>query len=334
VALHRVAKGHGKPLLQVRYVNEATLEYNEIRPDNEAVFAEASLVYGLGFLSLDMQDRAEKLLLTVIQVRPDNLDARRGLAAIYYDHGAMTRALGQMEKWSQLDDGDGQPHRFMGIIYKDFESADDSAIQHYEAALQRRLKPSVREEVVLELAEVLARRTQYADALRRLDETEFETEKGRAALPELCAVCLHGLGRSHDAVRILDPLLNEEPPSTRALCLRAKIHSDAGELEAAVPLLRRALEIDPHEAACRYQLAMVYQVLGRGTEAAEQRRLLDETQKLYRTFSKLNEEADKNPTSVEVRQCLADLSKKLGKFDLARMWRRAAQACQLAYQPK
>src|SRR5262249_26819901 len=83
-----------------------------------------------------------------------------------------------------------------------------------------------------------------------------------------------------------------------------KIYIDAGDVRAAVPLFVKALEINRHEPECRYQLAAAYQSLGQPKEAAEQRRLLDETQKLLATMSELNREADRKPTDAQVRRRL------------------------------
>ena len=127
---------------------------------------------------------------------------------------------------------------------------------------------------------------------------------------------------------VLEPLLHAESPSPRALRLRAKIYADTGDFKAAVPLLVKALQVDPHEPESRYQLAVAYEFLGQRKEAAEERRLLDETQKLLSTLSELSREADRKPTDVEVRRRLAEVCEKLGKFDLEMTWRKAAESCQ------
>src|SRR5207253_10728216 len=119
-------------------------------------------------------------------VQPDNVDARRALAAIHYDRGAMSNALAQLAKWVELDGGDGQPHRFMGVIYKDM-GANAPAADHYRAALRLRLAPKVRREVVPELAEVLVKQNEYAEALRHLDHDLAESGAATVALLELRA---------------------------------------------------------------------------------------------------------------------------------------------------
>jgi tetratricopeptide (TPR) repeat protein len=167
----------------------------------------------------------------------------------------------------------------MGVIYKDM-GAEEPAVQQYQAALERRLVPEVRGEVVRELADVFLKRTQFAEALACLDQAAGETAEAQAEVAELRASALYGLNRASEAVVVLEPWLQAESPSPRALRLRARIYADAGDFKTAVPLLAKALQMDPHEPECRYQLAVAYEFLGQRKEAAEQRRLLDETQKL------------------------------------------------------
>src|SRR5262249_17910222 len=153
-----------------------------------------------------------------------------------------------------------QPHRCMGLIYKDI-GAEEPAMLHYQAALGRRLVPEVRQEVVRHLAEVFLKRTQFAEALACLDQAHCDTAETQAEVAELRASALYGLNRSAEAVPLLEPLLQADTPSPRALRLRAKIYIDAGDVRAAVPLFVKALEINRHEPECRYQLAAAYQSL-------------------------------------------------------------------------
>jgi predicted Zn-dependent protease len=122
-------------------------------------------------------------------------------------------------------------------------------------------------------------------------------------------------------------VLASPAPTPRALRVRAQIHLDADEAAAAVPLLERALRIDNHDCPCRYQLAMAYEHLGRRAEAAEQRRLLDQSQRGFQELSDLNKEAIRKPNDAGVRRRLAEVCGRLNKPDLAQMWLRAAAAC-------
>lgn len=317
---------HGQIHLMRRQLNEAIQEYNRINHDRINVLAEASLIYGLEFYALGRSVEAEKFLLYVVNVRPEEVNARRALAALYYDRGAMGQALPHLEKWGELAPTDGQPQRFMGVIY-DSMGADAPAVEHYRAALGLDLTPRMRDEAVVELAEILAKRREYAEALACLDGCPFEAGRAPAAVRELRAECLYALDRRAEALRDLEPALASPAVTPRALRVRAQMHLDANEFEPAVSLLERALRIDSHDCPCRYQLAIAYEHLGRRAEAAEQRRLLAESQRVFQELSDLNQEAIRNPADAGVRRRLAEVCGRLGKPDLGRMWLRAAAAC-------
>jgi Tfp pilus assembly protein PilF len=316
----------GQMHLSNNELNAAIREYNQINHDQTDVLVEASLSFGLKFLDRGRPVEAEPLLLYVASARPENIDARRGLAAIYYDRGAMSNALAQLEKWVELDGGDGQPHRFMGVIYKDME-ANGPAAEHYRAALGLHLSPQVRRQMVPELADVLIRQNEHTEALKYLDGYLSEGGAPTVSLLELRADCLYGLQDPAGAVRALDRAAALGRPSPRGRRVRALLYVAAGDFAAAAGVLEEALQDDPHDCPCRYQLALAYERLGRRTDADEQRRRLDQSRRLFQELSDLNQEAIRQPTDVAVRRRLAEVCVKLDKPELARMWLRAAAAC-------
>jgi predicted Zn-dependent protease len=105
------------------------------------------------------------------------------------------------------------------------------------------------------------------------------------------------------------------------------MYLETKEPAAAVPLLERALALDAHDYASRYQLAQAYKALGKPAEAEAQLRLLERTQKDILELSRLNQQATQSPWDASLRRRLADLCDKLGKPHEAEMWRQAAAAC-------
>jgi len=187
------------------------------------------------------------------------------------------------------------------------------------------LTPTVREEVTVELAELLIGRQAFADALARLDACPFEsTELERIA--ELRAECEIGLGHAALAAEHL-AARSEHEPSPRRLRLEAKLRSDAGELGRAAASLERALQAAPHDLACREQLAHLYEQQDKRAAAGQQRQLLAESRKLYTSLSELKQKANRRANDAEVRRQLAGLCERLGKQEWAARWLRAAAMC-------
>jgi tetratricopeptide (TPR) repeat protein len=314
-------------------LTEAIREYNAIRHDKPEVLAEASLVYGLGLLSVGKLVEAERLLRYVLDVRPNNTEAHRGLAKLYYERGALSHAIKHLEKWSRLVPHDGEPHRWLALAYADLD-ADEPAAEQYRLALTKKLSPRLGQEVVVEWAELLVKQRQFAEALDCLERGQLEAHRESLPVRELRAECLYGVGQGDDAAHILDRVLAANPDAPRALRVRALIHAAAGETAEAVVLLERALRIDAHDHACRYQLALAYAALGRPQEAAEQRRLLKQTEELLRQWADLNQEASANPADSQIRRRLAEVCTELGKPEMAQRWLRAAAACPTDPAPK
>jgi tetratricopeptide (TPR) repeat protein len=321
----------GQSLLRRGHVNEALLEYNAIRHDHKDLLAEASMVFGLGLYFHGHLVEAEKLLLHAVQALPDHVDVRRGLAALYYDRGAMRDGLRHLERWAELADDDGMPYRFMGVIYQGL-AATGPAVENFTKALERKLPPEVREAALMELSQVHIERTEYADALACLERLTVDFQ-GQSKVQESRAECLWGMGRHFEAAALLQPLLAAQAPSPRALRLRARIHAAAGEDALAMALLEKALRLDAHDCFSRYQLALLYTKQKRRAEADEQLRLLATSQQLFRELSDLNQQAIERPRDAAVRHHLADVCSQLNKPELAQTWLKAARSCPIETIP-
>jgi tetratricopeptide (TPR) repeat protein len=315
----------GQSLLRRGHLNEALLEYNAIDRQRTDLLAEASMVFGLGLYFHEHLVEAERLLLHAVQVLPENLDVRRGLAALYYDRGAMRDALHHLQKWAELADDDGMPYRFMGAIYQGL-AATGPAAENYAKALERRLPPDVREAALVELAQVQVERAEYADALACLKQLSADGQ-AQPRVQECWAECCWGMGRHSEAVALLAPLLAAQVASPRALGLRAKIHAAVGEDAAADVLLKKALRLDAHDCFSRYQLALLRTKQKRQGEADEQFRLLALSQQLFKQMSEMNQEAIERPRDAAVRYRLVDVCHQLNKPELAQMWLKAANSC-------
>jgi tetratricopeptide (TPR) repeat protein len=313
----------GEALLHDHQFARAIQEFNRIQ-DRGDLYVEASAIYGVALLSVKRSFEAEQLLRYVVSERPDYLEAQRGLAAIYFDQGALTLAVRHAKECARLEPHKGYPFWFMGVIFEDlgqYAAARDA----FQQALERGLSDKQRTDVREGLAEVLVQLKDYAKALAILEECP-PAVNDKPKILACRAECLWGLERATEGKALLDRALQKHPQSPDLLRLRARLYLNDSEPHNAAALLERALQVDRHDHQSRYELVQAYQMLGRRTEAAEQQRLLKQTQDYLAELTSLNHEIAERPWDAAVRTRLAEVCDKLDKPDLAAMWRQAAAA--------
>jgi tetratricopeptide (TPR) repeat protein len=310
----------GQPQRAGPLLERALREFNQIRDQGE-ILLEAAGPIGVCLLHLQSPAEAERTFQFVVKHRPDHLDAHRGLAAIYYDHGAPQYALFHCQEWARLDPEDGRPHRFMGQIYLDLEEYPE-AVVHFRAALERRLGPRFVQDVRENLAAALVKQAKHSEALEVLEgePAPVESPQGLALRGE----SLLGLKRTEDARRLLDQALAAHPAVPELLRLRAQLHLQEQEWEAAVPLLQRAVGVDRHDPVNCELLAQAYERLGRHAEAAEQKRRGQEIRDALQEIERLSREAKREPRDASLCQRLAELYDRFDQPQVAAWWRRAA----------
>jgi len=313
-------------LWQLRF-DLAVNELNHIRADNEPIRIQAGVIFGLGFMSQNRLREAEHLLLYVVSKDPDNPEARRGLATIYFDQGAKEFAVIHAREWVSLAPEDGNAWRFLAIMYSDFGDSNSWAIDAFRQALSRGLSLELAEEVKFELAELLVKQTDFGEALNVLDQLTPEEAKTQRAL-ELRAECLGKLPeRASDWSSLLALGLRLYPQSIGLLRSRAESSIATNQLELARADLELAVRLDPQDRVSHFLLSQVYELLGLRDKANEQRRLHNETQKLLEEMSELSKQVLDKPWDKEIRQRLAEICEKLDKQGEAAMWRKAAANC-------
>ena len=316
----------GEALLRADKVNPAIEEINQIPEEDTSLRLKAAETFGMRFLVLQRRAEAAQMFKYVLSKNPDHLNAHRGLAAIYFDQGAASQALRHGQEWSRLSPRDGNPHRFMGVVYMDMGDNNNFAIASFKEALARELSEAHREEVKRELAEVLIRETDYAAAweiLQELGPRSQALEKTK----ELKGEALMKLNRPDELKAFLAEALAQFPNNTRLLWLQAHLYLDSAKPQEAADLLERALRLDRHCTRCRQLLAQAYVALGRQSDATQQIRQMEATQKLVEQLGEMTHQATEAPWDQNLRLRIASVCDQLDKFGEAANWRQAAALC-------
>jgi tetratricopeptide (TPR) repeat protein len=312
----------GEALVRQRRFPEALATFNRIGDKGE-IRLQAAVLSARCLLELRELNQALRVYTWILGEDPGQVDAYRGLAAIAYDLGQFSVAIGHLEKVAQLDSSDGRPHWLLGQIYKDL-SGFPAAEAAYREALRRELPPASRLDAQRGLAEALLRQTRFAEALEGVEELGSKALAGDRALQ---AEALRGLQRNDEARAVLEQALKDYPRSADLLRLRGELYLAERKPEQAVSLLERAVGLAEQDDRARYQLGLAYTALGRTAEAAQQQRRTDLIRASLKQLTDLSREAGKQPFDADIRVRLAELCDALDKPQLAAMWRQAAAAC-------
>jgi len=285
--------------------------YAREHPDTRAL---AYALSGEALYRAKLFGDVERILTTALKLDPSLIDARRWLAAYYYDVGAMNHAVNHLTVVAEQAPDDPRPHRLMGLVHKDFEEYK-KAIHHYRESLRISPDQPGRLELLVELGECLVSERRFDEALETLASCPRS-----AHVLWLRAECHYGQRDGPGARRLLAEALQLAPAHLDASQLLATLDLESGDAAAAVEVLRRAVERHPKEYRVRYRLSQAYQRLGEEELAREQIQAMKDLRKLRERFTKLHEQAIADPADVETRYELGVVAARLDKPQLAHGW--------------
>ena len=183
----------------------------------------------------------------------------------------LTSASVVLDAWEKDFPDDAGPYYMRGLI-REASKNWTGAEQAYQQALLR--APS-RADVRHHLANALMKQLRFEEAephLRRcLDERPGETETCVSA-----AECLHKLGQTGEARRILLARLDDAPRDLAVLRKLGEIELAVGRLAEALDCVKRALHIEAVSRDIRFQLATVLQRGGNLAAAQREFEYVDE----------------------------------------------------------
>jgi tetratricopeptide (TPR) repeat protein len=295
--------------------------------DEGPVGVEAALGGAECLVLLEERRVAAEALAALAKQHPYHKEIRRWQAAIYIDLNSPSEADAALRAWARLDPEDGRPCRWVGFFAKEYGKPAEAA-EAYREALRRHLAPAVRAEVVAELAaSLIESQGRYAEALALLDD-EAAVRVPPAERQTLRAHCHWGLGRPAEAVAALEQALRANAAYVPALWLRAKIYLAEGRPAEAQPFLKDSVLLAPYDLTGHKLLLDAYSQGGDKAGADEQKRILVRLQADRERLSELQTQALGRVWDAEVRVRIARLYLRTGRPDAARMWLKAALACQ------
>jgi tetratricopeptide (TPR) repeat protein len=275
--------------------------------------------FWLGATTYAMGDtqQAEQYWLQALEGLPNDPSVHRSLAVLYYDRGAIDRAVHHLQNVAKLDPKDARPLRLLGLIHKDYERYAEAA-DYYRQALARGLVAQTREQVHVELVECLLKTREYEAGLKVLENASMTYDA-----VALKAECLIGLGRSSEATAELDELLAKDNQHFPSLLARASIYREQREFPQAIALLQRAVSIKSADYLAHFRLSQALRSAGSTAEADAEAARAEEIKLLRERFSKLHQDANERPSDADVRFELGQLAEQLKLPELAAIWYKA-----------
>ena len=306
-------------LLRVGKLDEA-IPFLEKAGGNKDLMVEANTAASRCYCSSGRFLEAIDAAQAALTVDATCLDARRWLAAAYYDLGANSHAVAELERISAEAPTDPRPDRLLGLIAKDGEQYA-RAIEHYHRSIERDSWQSDRETILVELAESQVKLNQFAEALLTLEDCQRS-----APVLTLEADCQSSLGHPAEAFDRLRKAMKMDRRYFPAKLALGKLLLDGGKDDEAVLELAEAVQWEPQDRQGHFQYSQALRRVGRVEEADFELRRMEEIKVLEREFSDLHDTAARQPADADVRFRIGELAKLLGKSNLARLWLRAALA--------
>jgi tetratricopeptide (TPR) repeat protein len=318
------AAGESRPANPPESLHRALSALSRVQTDGP-VGMEAAVRAGECLVRLGKHRAAVDILNRVVQQEPDLRDAHRWLAAVYIDLSTPNEAIRHLTEWGRLAPEDGRPYRWIGFFHKDYLNPE-AAIPAYREALSRQLEPSLRADVVRELAEsLLDGRAEYQGVLDTLAECPEEYANS-LDLRLFRAESLWGLGRRSEAEKLADEVLKTDPSYPRALRVRARMYTATDRPGEARPLLEKCVALTPLDLSARQNLMEVCQQLRDEEAMKAHRQKYEEGRALSRQLTLLYLTVRDRPWDDRVRLEIARICMKLNRTDEARTMLRAAVA--------
>ena len=250
----------GATILLARVINMGvdrepaiTLLETSIAKDGESVVKLMALLDL--YTGRDDFPRVARSFARLFALQPGNADLRLEYAKLLYERGRPDRALGMLARLSRRHRGDPAIEQRIVDLWTEVGSdrVDVDAVQRFVATTGDA-------PMKVALGHLLLDQKRYADVetvLRpHIDKGEISAAKVEADV--LYAGALAGLGRSAEALALVDKVLKFDPSNPRALLMQVRVSVASGDLARALNDAQTLVRDNPGMAEGRVALASIY----------------------------------------------------------------------------
>ncbi len=262
--------------------------------------------------------RAEAVLQQALEYDPNLAEVHGSLGAAYFDVGDVRLALEHLDKAAKLSPNDPRPYQLMATIHQSFRQ-DKTAIEDLRELLRRGATGSVRQEALLDMAQLQSRLKRHQEAI--------DTLQGADESPDslaLLADCQFALGNLEGARDCVDRALGLDPGQFEARLMQGRLAMEAKDFTAAIESLNRAFEVRPKSQVVNTLLSQALHALGKDDLAAQHAETAEQLRELNRQYAELSESFGREPRNALTCYRLGLMAERLGLQSQATAWYRAA----------
>lgn len=221
-----------------------------------------------------------------------------------------------LTRWLQLEPDNVEALSLRGQFYT-MKMNDDSAIADLRRALELDPERIAARVLLAQTLKLHYRSTEAAKEYETVLQYDPSSFAGRVGL----ASCYVDANEWQQAQSCLDQLPPEQADNPEVLYVRGRIAEGEERWDDAIPLLKKALEVNPAERDACYHLAMCYQHKGDEASASKYQDQFDRIEKdQKRLLALTNDEKDALPTNPALCTELGAVCLRLGIRDRGIYW--------------
>ena len=332
----RAAVDHWKQVARARRYFERglpDLAFQEVAGirDEAPGAPEALTLAARALLSFGEISTARKTLEHSLQLKRDQADADKMLAAIYLSSGDGPRGITLLQHAAELDPRDFRPWYALGKVYHDLNDAGKAA-EAYSEALRR--SPPEAEANDSRVGRIRA----LLDA-RRVDQASADIAGALVLMPDnpqlLGQAARHACEqhRSDEAMKLADRAITLDPNNFDAHLARARLHLLADRSRDALADAGKAVEANPRDLSALQLLMQIQSRLGLKEQAEATRSRFRETSTRRDVMVRLTHKITEHPDDPEPRCQMGRAAYEDGSEELAAECFRAALDLDPNYMP-
>lgn len=277
------------------------------------------MALGQTLQALGKSHDAAQVYQEVLKHDKRSLKARYALSEYWYQRGAITRAMDELEQITRLDSRQVRAWTELGQHSLDFGLVPQ-AERFLRNALASEPEAEIRRQICLELGQCLFLQHDFVGALELFDE----------AVPgpvtaALRAEVLAALGREEESRTALAEAQKLGPADRTVRLATARLSLQWSQPREALAAMQAGVEENPLDRDFQFQLAQAWSALGETSQADAARARFADLDLLADRYSELNTQAGDRPNDIPLRLELAELAEQLGRIPQAASWRRAAR---------